>query len=91
MSQFPEKEIVNCALISLKHMRLLCNNFAQEAGTNELFMIANELYEEIGNMQRETYQFMLDESWLTVSPQTASAIQKSASNLRTLADSIELD
>lgn len=91
MSQFPEKEIVNCALISLKHMRLLCNNFAQEAGTKELFVLANELYEEIGDMQRETYQFMLDENWLSVSAQTSSAIQKSASQLRTLANSIELD
>ena len=91
MSQFPEKEIVNCALISLKHLRLLLNNLAQEAGTPELLEKAEEIYDEISTLQRETYDFMIQEKWLSVSAQTASAIDKAAKQLRTLADSIELD
>lgn len=91
MSQFSEKEIVNCALISLKHLRLLLNNFAQEAGTPPLFTTAQQLYDEISQLQRETYDFMVQEKWLNVTAQTPSSIEKSAKQLRTLANSIELD
>lgn len=78
---YQDSEIINSALISLKHLRVMYTYFTEEAGTPELYKKANQLFSEVSEMQRNTYQFMIDEKMMTVSPQTKTNIEKSAKQL----------
>lgn len=73
---FKDEQIINCTLISLKHLRIMAAYFAEEAGTNELFNEANTLFEDITQMQRATYDKMIEEGFMSVEPQTKQAIEK---------------
>ena len=80
---FTDEQIINCALVSLKHLRIMYAYFAEEAGTPECFQTANELFEEVTQMQRNTYDLMIEQNWMSVQAQTASAIEKSHKQLKT--------
>ena len=45
--QFTDEQIINCALVSLKHLRVMYTYFTEEAGTPELFTKADQLFNEI--------------------------------------------
>ncbi len=77
-----DQDIINSMLISLKHLKALYNTFSQEAGTEALYEQANSIYEEISSLQRETYDFMVDQNWMQIEAQTASKIDKSAKKLK---------
>lgn len=79
---FTDEQIINCTLISLKHLRIMYAYFAEEAGTPQLFETANELFEEVTQMQRSTYDLMIEQGWMNVQGQTASTIGKSAKQLK---------
>lgn len=79
---FTDQEIVNCALITLKHLRIMAAYAVEEAGTDELYKKENEIFEKLTELQRSTYDFMVHENWMKVSAQTASSIEKSAKQLR---------
>ncbi len=79
---FTDEQIINCALISFKHLRIMAAYFAEEAGTPELFEQANQLFEELTRIQRSLYDKMIEENWMSVSAQTKSSIDKTAKNLR---------
>ena len=81
--KFNDEQIINRALVSLKHLRMMYAYFAEEAGTPECFQTANELFEEVTQMQRNTYDLMIEQGWMTVQAQTASAIEKSHKQLKT--------
>ena len=80
---FTDEQIINFALVSLKHLRIMYAYFAEEAGTPECFQTANELFEEVTQMQRNTYDLMIEQNWMSVQAQTASAIEKSHKQLKT--------
>lgn len=79
---FTDEQIINCALISLKHLRIMYAYFSEEAGTPELFDTANELFEEVTQMQRSTYDLMIEQGWMSVQAQTSSSIEKSVKQLK---------
>lgn len=80
--KFNDEQIINCALVSLKHLRIMYTYFAEEAGTPELFETANELFEEVTQMQRATYDLMIEQGWMSVQAQSADAIKKSGQQLK---------
>lgn len=77
-----DEQIINCALISLKHYRIMLAYFSEEAGTPELFNDANELFEDATQMQRACYEKMIDEGWMSVTAQTDSEIQKAYQKMK---------
>lgn len=77
-----DEQIINCALISLKHYRIMLAYFSEEAGTPELFNEANELFEDATQMQRACYEKMIDEGWMSVTAQTDSEIQKAYQKMK---------
>lgn len=85
---FTDQEIVNCALISLKHLRIMAAYAAEEAGTDELFKAENEVFEKLSGLQRSAYDFMVKEGWTKVTAQSAQAIEKSAKQLRKKVDEL---
>lgn len=87
--KFNDQEIVNCMLISLKHLKAMYNYFSEEAGTPELFQEANRLYEEVTTLQREIYDYMIEENWMQIEAQTASKIEKAYKPLKKKAAEIE--
>lgn len=80
--KFTDEQIINCTLVTLKHLRIMYAYFAEEAGTPELFETANELFEDVTQMQRSTYDLMIEQGWMSVQAQTASTIEKSAQQLK---------
>lgn len=78
---YKDSEIINSALISLKHLRIMYTYLTEEAGTPDLYKKVNALFNEVSEMQRGTYQFMIDENMMSVSPQTKATIEKSAKQL----------
>lgn len=79
---FTDEQIINCTLVSLKHLRIMYAYFAEEAGTPQLFETANELFEEVTQMQRSTYNLMIEQGWMSVQAQTTAAIEKSVKQLK---------
>lgn len=79
---FTDQEIVNCALLSLKHLRIMAAYATEEAGTEELFKKENELFKALSSLQRSAYDFMVKEGWTKVTAQNAQAIEKCAKQLR---------
>ncbi len=84
-----DQEIVNCALISLKHLRIMAAYATEEAGTDDLFKKENELFETLSTLQRSAYDFMVKEGWTKVTAQEASMIEKSAKKLRKKVDELD--
>ena len=78
---YDDQEIINNLLISLKHMKALLNTFTQEAGTPELYSEISTMYDTVSTMQREVYDFMVEENWMQVESQTQSKIDKSYKQL----------
>ena len=60
----------------------------EEAGTDELFQKEAEVFDTLTQLQRDTYDFMIDQNWMTVSAQTQSMIDKSAKQLRKKVDEL---
>ena len=83
---FTDEQIINCALISLKHLRIMYAYLTEEAGTPELFEVVNELMEEVTQMQRETYDLMVEEGWMTPQAQTTSNIEKAYQQLKSVVE-----
>ena len=84
-----DQEIVNCALITLKHLRIMAAYATEEAGTEELYQKENAIFEKLSSMQREAYDFMVNEGWTKVTAQSSQAIEKSAKQLRKKVDELD--
>lgn len=76
-----DEQIMNCALVSMKHLRIMAAYFSEEAGTPELFEKASEVFDAFTQLQRSCYDKMIEENWMKVQPQTASAIEKAHKQL----------
>ncbi|MGN1343132.1 MAG: spore coat protein, partial [Traorella sp.] len=63
-------------------LRIMYTYMCEEASTPELFEIANELMEEVTQMQRETYDLMVEQGWMTPQAQTVSNIEKAYQQLK---------
>lgn len=70
-----EQEIVQNLLISLKHMRAFMNTFASEA-SSDVTKVVDSAYDEIAQLQKDTFQLMVDKGWYKVQYQTQAAIEK---------------
>lgn len=79
---FKEEEIINCALISLKHLRIMYAYFAEEAGTDELFLEANTLFQDVTQMQRATYDLMIEKGFMTIKAQKNEEIKKAHQQIK---------
>ena len=80
--QFNDEQIINCALLSLKHLRIMYTYFTEEAGTPELFSKADQLLSEITQMQRATYDLMIDQGFMSVTPESSNKIQTAYNQLK---------
>ena len=80
--QFNDEQIINCALLSLKHLRIMYTYFTEEAGTPELFSKADQLLSEITQMQRATYDLMIDQGFMTITPESSDKIQTAYNQLK---------
>lgn len=83
---FKDDQIMNSTLISLKHLRVMYNYFTEEAGTPELFSNAYELFEEITQMMRATYDLMIEQGFMSVTPQSSQNIDKAYNQVKTLVE-----
>ena len=81
---FTDEQIMNCTLISLKHLRIMYTYLTEEAGTPEFFEIADECMQEITTLQRNTYDLMVEQGWMTPQAQTSSNIEKTYTQLKTV-------
>ena len=84
--QFTDEQIINCALVSLKHLRVMYTYFTEEAGTPELFTKADQLFNEITKMQRATYDLMIDEGFMTITPESSDKIQTAFDQLKNIVE-----
>ena len=84
--QFTDEQIINCALVSLKHLRVMYTYFTEEAGTPELFTKADQLFNEITQMQRATYDLMIDQGFMTVTPESSDKIQTTYDQLKSVVE-----
>ena len=82
--QFTDEQIINCALVSLKHLRVMYTYFTEEAGTPELFEKADQLFNEITQMQRATYDLMIDQGFMTITSESSDKIQTSYDQLKNI-------
>ena len=80
--QNKDQDIINCMLISLKHLKALFNTFSQEAGQKKLYEKVDSIYETISELQRETYDFMIEQNWMQVEAQAEAKIEKAAKKLQ---------
>lgn len=78
---YNDQEIVNNLLISLKQMKSLLNTFTQESSTPELYSEISTMYDTVSTLQRDVYDFMVEESWMQVESQTQTKIDKSYKQL----------
>lgn len=83
---YKDEQIINCALLSLKHLRIMYTYFTEESGTPELFSKANQLMNEITQMQRATYDLMIDQGFMTVTPESTSKIQTAYNQLKSIVE-----
>ena len=81
---FTDEQIINCTLLSLKHLRILYTYLTEEAGTPELFDVVDELMQEVTQLQRNTYDLMVEEGWMTPQAQTTTNIDKAYKQLNTI-------
>lgn len=81
---FTDEQIVNCTLMSLKHLRIMYTYLTEEAGTPEFFEIADECMQEITTLQRNTYELMVEEGWMTPQAESTSNIDKTYKQLKTV-------
>lgn len=86
--QFKDQDIVNCALLSLKHLRIMAAYMTEESGTDELFQKEIQVLDTLTQLQRDTYDFMIDNNWMSVSFQTKSSVDKTAKQLRKKVDEL---
>lgn len=84
--KFTDEQIINCALVSLKHLRIMYTYFTEEAGTPELFTKADQLMSEITQMQRATYDLMIDQGFMTVTPESSDKIQTAYNQLKSIVE-----
>lgn len=77
-----DQDVINSMLISLKHLKALFNTFSQEAGTCELYEKVDMIYQSISELQRETYDFMIEQNWMQVEAQAEAKIDKAAKKLQ---------
>lgn len=77
-----DQDVINSMLISLKHLKALFNTFSQEAGTCELYEKVDSIYQTISELQRETYDFMVEQNWMQVEAQESTKIDKAAKKLQ---------
>lgn len=80
--QNKDQDVINSMLISLKHLKALFNTFSQEAGTRELYEKVDSIYQTISELQRETYDFMIEQNWMQVEAQAEAKIDKAAKKLQ---------
>ena len=78
------EQIMNCTLMSLKHLRVMYTYLTEEAGTPDFFEIANECMQEITTLQRSTYDYMVEEGWMTPQEQTSENIDTVYKQLKTV-------
>lgn len=78
---FKEDEIINCTLLSLKHLRTMYLYFSEEAGTDELFQDAHTLFDEVTQMQRATYDLMIEKGFMSIKAQKDKEIQTAHQNM----------
>lgn len=81
---YTDKEIINSALVSLKHLRIMYTYFCEEAGTSELFTTANDLFEEVTQIQRSTYDLMIEQNFMKVKPESSNNIETAYTQLQTI-------
>lgn len=84
--KFTDEQIINCALVSLKHLRIMYTYFTEEAGTPELFTKANELMNEVTQMQRATYDLMIDQGFMTITPESSEKIKTAYNQLKSVVE-----
>ena len=80
--EFTNEQIMNCTLLSLKHLRIMYTYLTEEAGTPEFFEITDECMQEITTLQRNTYDYMVEEGWMTPQEQTSANIDKAYKQLK---------
>lgn len=83
---YTDEQIINSSLISLKHLRIMYTYLCEEAGTPELFEVVDGLMQEITQMQRNTYDLMVEQGWMTPQAQTPANIEKAYKQLKTVLD-----
>ena len=71
-----DQDILLNTLISLKHLKAFFATFQQEANEESVRTCVDSAYEEIMRLQREVYDMMIDKSFMKVSYQTQSAVDK---------------
>lgn len=86
---FTDEQIMNCTLMSLKHLRIMYTYLTEEAGTPEFFEIADECMQEITTLQRNTYDYMVEEGWMTPQAQSSTNIDKAYKQLKTVLSEME--
>lgn len=86
---FTDEQIMNCTLMSLKHLRIMYTYLTEEAGTPEFFEIADKCMQEITTLQRNTYDCMVEEGWMTPQAQTTSNIDKAYKQLKTVLEEMK--
>lgn len=79
---FTDEQIINSALISLKHLRIMYTYFTEEASNDEVFNEGKRLLDEVTTMQRDLYNLMVEENWMKPQAQTASAVEKALKQLK---------
>ena len=84
--KFTDEQIINCALISLKHLRIMYTYFTEEAGTPELFTKADELLNEVTQMQRATYDLMIEQGFMSVTKEQTEKIKTSYNQLKSVVE-----
>lgn len=70
-----EQDILQNALISLKHMRSFFNTFASEA-SQDVGKTVDKAYKDIATLQQAGFQLMADKGWVKVQYQTQTNIEK---------------
>ena len=84
--KFNDEQMINSTLLSLKYLRIMYTYFTEEAGTPELFSKANQLLSEVTEMQRATYDLMVEKGFINVTFETSNKIQTTYDQLKTIVE-----
>ena len=84
--KFNDEQMINSTLLSLKYLRIMYTYFTEEAGTPELFSKANQLLSEVTEMQRATYDLMVEKGFINVTFETSNKIQTTYGQLKTIVE-----
>lgn len=84
--KFNDEQMINSTLLSLKYLRIMYTYFTEETGTPELFSKANQLLSEVTEMQRATYDLMVEKGFINVTFETSNKIQTTYGQLKTIVE-----